>query len=138
MKKRNLLSGAALLLAGGLVFGAAACSSNNSGSDSTDKESGGDAVAACESVKVDLETARQAVEDALADDPSWAQVMLAPDVTGPTEKYGLLVMPFVASDAADRVQGTVEIKGGKYTIEADTTDGVTCVIDQDSKITEAS
>ncbi len=50
----------------------------------------------------------------------------------------LLVVPFVPSDAASRVQGTVDIKDGKYTIEADSAEtGETWQIDQDGTITPA-
>ena len=48
------------------------------------------------------------------------------------------MVPFVPSDAASRVQGTVDIKDGKYTIEADSAEtGETWQIDQDGTITPA-
>ncbi len=63
--------------------------------------------------------------------------MLAADVDRPTQKYGLLVMPFVKSDAAEKVTGTVTIDGGKYTIDAvSAATGKTWQIDQDGVITE--
>lgn len=117
------------------TFGLAACSSDSSA----------DAPAAAQTqqsevdVAEDLQGARQAIEDALAKDPSWTQVMLAGDVTQPTQKYGMLVMPFVKSDAAKRVTGTVAIEDGKYVIEAvSAKTGQTWQIDQDGTITEAA
>jgi hypothetical protein len=54
-------------------------------------------------------------------------------------KYGLLVVPYSYSDAASRVQGTITITDGKYTIDADSAaTGDTWRIDQDGKITEVS
>ncbi|BDZ61763.1 hypothetical protein Lsed01_00416 [Demequina sediminis] len=127
--------GLGLLLASGGAFALAGCSSDSA-------EPGASAPAAEEQstvdVATDLETARQAVLDALADE-EWAQVMLASDVTEPTVKYGLMVMPFVATDAAERVTGTVNIDGGNFVIEAESAaTGQTWQIDQDGTITEVS
>ncbi len=64
--------------------------------------------------------------------------MLASDVKAPTVKYGMLVVPYTPSDAASRVQGTVTITDGAYTIDADSAaTGETWVIDQDGTITAA-
>jgi hypothetical protein len=65
--------------------------------------------------------------------------MLAGDVKQPTQKYGLLVMPFVKSEAAKRVTGTVDIADGKYVIEAESAEtGETWQIDQDGNITQVA
>lgn len=134
--KRNkvLTTGLGLLITVTGVFGLTACGSDEGGSETPA------ASAAVEvDVKEDLENARTAVADALAEDSSWAQIMLASDVKAPTVKYGLLVVPYIASDAASRVQGTVAITDGKYTIEADSAaTGQTWKIDQDGAITEVS
>lgn len=135
--KRLLSSAAGLALAVTGVFGLAAC-----GSDSGSAGGAGESAAAAESdvdVSEDLENARTAVADALAEDDSWAQIMLASDVDKPTVKYGLLVVPYSYSDAASRVQGTITIDAGKYTIEADSAEtGQTWQIDQDGNITEVT
>ncbi len=138
MKNSKLSAGilAALILAGG-SFGLAGCATD---ANSTSGSGGNSSASQSTEVDVaaDLETARQAVEDALAEDPNWTQVMLAGDVKQPTQKYGLLVMPFVKSDAAKRVTGTVNIEDGKYVIEAvSAATGDTWQIDQDGNITEA-
>lgn len=129
---RNKIRAAVLatLIAGTGAFGLTACATDaGTGSSQTD--------VADVDVATDLEGARQAVVDALADNPDWKQVMLAGDVKAPTEKYGLLVMPFVKSDAAKRVTGTVNIDGGKYIIEAESAaTGDTWQIDQDGKISQ--
>ncbi|MDF2506617.1 MAG: hypothetical protein K0Q52_476 [Microbacterium sp.] len=134
---------AAVILATG-TFGLAGCAgdagtttggANSSNSESSESGSKSDT----SDVATDLETARQAIVDALAENPDWKQVMLAGDVKQPTQKYGLLVMPFVKSEAAKRVTGTVDIADGKYVIEAESAEtGETWQIDQDGNITQAS
>ena len=135
--KRNkaLATGFGLLIALAGTFGLTACGSDDSGS-------GGDA-AEIETQDVDvaedLENARTAVADALAEDDSWGQIMLASDVQAPTVKYGLLVVPYSFSDAASRVQGTITIENGEYSIDADSAaTGQTWQIDQDGTITEVT
>ena len=122
----------ALMIAGTGAFGLTACSSDGAASSSQTQTADVD-------VADDLQTARQAIVDAPADNPDWSQVMLAGDVKQPTEKYGMLVMPFVQSDAAKRVTGTVDISDGKYVIEAESAEtGLTWQIDQDGNITEVA
>lgn len=128
--------GLAILIAATGTFGLAACASDADSSDSPDTEATEEVVV---DVAQDLETARTAVEDALADDPSWAQVMLAGDVEAPTQKYGLLVMPFVATDAVSHVTGTVTIDDGDYVIEAESAaSGQVWQINQDGEISEVT
>lgn len=140
--KRLLSSAAGLALVAGGAFGLAACGgdSGNTGGSGSGGETSEEAPAASESdISDDLESARQTVLEALADDDSWEQVMLASDVNAPTVKYGLLVMPYSPSEAASRVQSTIEIDGDKFTIEGDSAaTGQTWVIDQDGNITEKS
>ncbi|HSO70266.1 MAG TPA: hypothetical protein VLQ67_11585 [Arachnia sp.] len=135
MKTNKILTtGLGLLIALTGVFGVTACS-GDSGSGSASQSS-----QATQNIDVaeDLENARQTVLEALEDD-DWAQVMLASDVDAPTVKYGLLVMPYTYSEATERVQGTIEIDGGKFTIEADSAaTGQTWKIDQDGNITEVT
>ena len=133
MKRNTLLSvGLGLVIAVTGVAGLTGCSS------SQDKPAAAStATASTADVAGDLTTARQAVLDALKD-KAWAQVMLASDVKEPTVKYGLMVMPFVKTDKAERVTGTVTVDGGKFVIEAvSAADGKTWQIDQDGTITEA-
>lgn len=137
MKRNKALTsalGIAVALTG--VFGLTACGSDDSGSGGT---SAGEQAASESDIAEDLENARTAVADALAEDDSWAQIMLASDVTAPTVKYGLLVVPYTASEAASRIQGTVNIEDGKYTIDGDSAEtGQTWQIDQDGTITEVT
>ena len=126
--------GLAVLIAATGAFGLTACSSDD-GAAGTDTEVSQEAAV---DVATDLETAKAAVDEALAGE-DWAQVMLASDVDSPTVKYGLMVMPFVKTDAAERVTGTVNIDGGNYTIEAvSAATGQTWQIDQDGNISEAA
>lgn len=136
MKRNKVVTtglGFAVALTG--AFGLAACSSD-------DSAGGGESSASTEQsvdVAEDLQNARTAVADALAEDDSWEQIMLASDVKAPTVKYGLLVVPYTPSDAAARVQGTIDINDGKYTIEAESAaTGKTWQIDQDGAITEVT
>ena len=137
MKRNKALTsalGVVVALTG--VFGLTACGSDDSGSGGT---SAGEQAASESDIAEDLENARTAVADALAEDDSWAQIMLASDVSAPTVKYGLLVVPYTPSEAASRIQGTENIDGGKYTIDGDSADtGKTWQIDQDGTITEVT
>ncbi|MEN1975121.1 hypothetical protein [Cellulomonas olei] len=137
--KRNkaLTTGLSLVVALTGVFGLAACGSDDSGS--TGGTSSEEQAATESDIAEDLENARKAVADALAEDDSWGQIMLASDVQAPTVKYGLLVVPYTYSDAASRIQGTITIDGGKYTIDGDSAaTGQTWQIDQDGTITEVT
>ena len=114
----------ACALALGTMMLLGACSSADEGAAVAEK---------CD-VAVDLQTARDTVIEARGYG-TWDQVMLASDVDGPTQKYGLLVMPLVKSDAAETVTGTVPIEGEKFTIDATSkATGATCRIDQDGAI----
>lgn len=134
MNGKKMLSGAlglVVVLTG--VAGLSACGDSGSEPSSSATQE------AVVDVATDLESARQTVLDALAEDDSWPQVMLASDVTKPTVKYGLLVVPFEHSDAAKRVQSTITIADGEFTIEAvSAATEQTWVIDQDGTITEAA
>jgi hypothetical protein len=135
--KRNkvLTTGLGLVVALTGAFGLAACSSDYSGTDGGSSQTQATEVDIAE----DLENARKAVADALAEDDSWAQIMLASDVKAPTVKYGLLVVPYSFSEAASRIQGTINIEDGKYTIDGDSAaTGQTWQIDQDGNITEVT
>ena len=135
MKNNKVLTtGLGLLIAVTGAFGLTACSSDNGDSEGSSEGTQVDV-----DVAEDLENARQAVADALAEDDSWAQIMLASDVEAPTVKYGLLVVPYSYSEAAARVQGTITITDGEYTIEAESAaTGQTWQIDQDGSIAEVT
>lgn len=135
--KRNKVfaAGLGMILAASVAFGMTACSSDDEGDTTGNSE----VSAADVDVAEDLENARQVVLDTLESDDSWTQIMLAGDVDRATEKYGMLVVPYSHSDAASRVQGTIAIDSGKFTIEADSaaTDQ-TWQIDQDGNVTEVT
>lgn len=141
MKNTMKRTGLGLLIAATATFGLTACGSDDdttTGSSTSAAAEGAEAAADVD-VADDLETARTAVADALAEDDSWNQIMLASDVKAPTVKYGMLVVPFTPSDAASRVTGTVAIEDGAFVIEADSeATGQTWQIDQDGIITEKS
>ena len=140
MKRNKMLTtGLGLMIAATGVFGLAACGSDDSDAAGSDSGNASQSTPVDVDVADDLKAAQTAVADALAEDSSWGQIMLASDVKAPTVKYGMLVVPYVSSEAASRVQGTVTITDGKYTIEADSAaTGATWKIDQDGTITEVS
>ncbi|WP_084078851.1 hypothetical protein [Demequina sp. NBRC 110057] len=134
--KKMRAGGLAFVIAATGAFGLTACSSDSDAGASTDTEVSEETTV---DVAADLETAKAAVDEALAEDPSWTQVMLASDVESPTQKYGLLVMPYVPTDAVEHVTGTVNIDGGNYVIEAESAaTGETWQIDQDGTISEVT
>lgn len=141
--KRNTMLTTGLGLALAATLGLTACGSDDGEATTSSAsattaapDAAGDAAPADVDVAADLEAARTAVVDALAEDDSWGQIMLASDVKAPTVKYGMLVVPYTPSDAASRVQGTVTITDGAFTIDADSAaTGETWVIDQDGTIT---
>lgn len=135
MKTTKILTtGLGLLIALTGALGVTACSGDTGAGTAAQSSQATQNIDVAE----DLENARQTVLEALEDD-DWAQVMLASDVDAPTVKYGLLVMPYTYSEATERVQGTIEIDGGKFTIEADSAaTGQTWKIDQDGTITEVT
>lgn len=139
--KRNKMTttGLGLLIAVTATFGLAACGSDEGSTSKSTSDGASDNASVDVDVTADLNAARTAVTDALAEDSSWGQIMLASDVKAPTVKYGMLVVPFTPTEAASRVTGTVTITEGKFVIEADSaaTDK-TWVIDQDGVITEKS
>lgn len=131
-RNRVLATGLGLVVALTGAFGLTACSSDDGGSDTP----AGQSQETESDIATDLEAARTAVADALAEDDSWAQIMLASDVKSPTVKYGLLVVPYSFSEAASRIQGTINIEDGKFTIDGDSAaTGETWQIDQDGTIT---
>lgn len=134
MNKSKIWSGGcAVLIAATGAFSLTACSSGD-GADGTETEV---TQAATVDVADDLELARSTVLEALSDDPTLTQVMLASDVDLPTQQYGLLVMPYVASDASSRVTGTVSVDEGDFVIDAESAGtGETWQIDQDGNITQ--
>lgn len=122
-----------------LMLGISACGGTSNDAPSAPSASGETAEGDEVDVADDLNAAREAVAATLEADDSWKQIMLASDVDRPTEKYGMLVVPFIPSEAASRVQGTITIgDDGSYTIEADSAGtGDTWQIDQNGKITPA-
>lgn len=135
-KNKVRAGGLAVLIAATGAFGLSACASDAEEGAGSETEVTQDATV---DVADDLELARATVLEALEDDPSWTQVMLASDVDAPTQKYGLLVMPYVSSDAAARVQGTITIDGEDFTIDAESAaTGDTWQIDQDGDITQVT
>lgn len=134
MKNSALRVSLAALLALGLGVGVSACSGSSSSSSSSASQAQGEDAA----TKADLEKARQVVTDTLKDKPELTQIYLASDVDKPTEKYGMLVVPYAYSDATEKLTTSiVEISGGKYTIGAlAKSSQKTWTIDQDGKISE--
>ncbi|WP_022868369.1 hypothetical protein [Schaalia vaccimaxillae] len=142
MKNSLLRVGLVAALALTTTAGLAACSdSSESGATSTAESA---AVPAAEgddaATKEDLVNARQVVIDTLASNPDLTQIYLANDVDKPTEKYGMLVVPYNWSDATEKLTTSiVKIDGGKYVIGALASESQkTYEIDQDGNISEVT
>lgn len=114
----------------------AACSGSDAPAASDSAAQGEDA-----ETKADLELARKTILDTLADNPDLDQIYLASDVKKPTEKYGMLVVPYAYSEATEKLTTSiVKIeKGPKFIIGAVAAESQkTWEIDQDGKISEKS
>lgn len=143
MKTSILRIGLAATLAVTLGAGLGACSSDSSSSDAATTQSASAEAADGEDAetKADLELARQTILDTLADNPDLDQIYLASDVKKPTEKYGMLVVPYAYSEATEKLTTSiVKIESGpKFVIGAVAAESQkTWEIDQDGNITEAT
>ncbi|QWW20407.1 hypothetical protein I6B53_04825 [Schaalia sp. 19OD2882] len=146
MKNSIIRTALAATLALGLGAGLAACGGATTGGDAaasgaaTSSQSAGSQTAQGEDAetKADLELALKTVKDTLAEQPDLPKVYLAGDVDKPTEKYGMLVVPYKHSDATEKLTTSiVEIKDGKYVIGALAKESQkTWQIDQDGNISE--
>ncbi|WP_026460987.1 hypothetical protein [Schaalia suimastitidis] len=139
MKNSLLRITLAVTLALGLSGGLAACSSSGTTSNS-DTSSSAAADSEDAETKADLELALTTVKETLETNPDLTQIYLANDVDKPTEKYGMLVVPYDHSDATEKLTTSiVEIQDGKFIIGAvAAASQKTWQIDQDGTITEVT
>lgn len=143
MKNSLVRIGLAAALALTSAAGLAACSGSDSGAAPAGAESSAAAPAAQgddAATKEDLTKARQVVLDTLAENGDLPQVYLANDVDKPTEKYGMLVVPYDWSDSTEKLTTSiVKIDGGKFVIGALAKESQKeYQIDQDGTITEVT
>ncbi|XBH21978.1 hypothetical protein V5R04_01750 [Jonesiaceae bacterium BS-20] len=127
------------------AFGLAACGSDApdnkpsasqeegpGSSENSGEESEAFVAAMTEGVKI--------VADQLAASPGATQIMLASDVTDPTQKYGMWVMPYAPDKAVvAKFISTIQVDGDKFFVTATSaeTDKV-WEMDQDGNMTEAA
>lgn len=142
MKTSILRIGLAAILAVALGVGLGACSSDSSSSSATTQGAPAEAADGEDAeTKADLELARQTILDTLAENPDLDQIYLASDVKKPTEKYGMLVVPYAYSEATEKLTTSiVKIEPGpKFVIGAVAAESQkTWEIDQDGNIAEAT
>lgn len=142
MKTSILRIGLAAILAVALGAGLGACSSDSSSSSATTQGAPAEAADGEDAeTKADLELARQTILDTLAENPDLDQIYLASDVKKPTEKYGMLVVPYAYSEATEKLTTSiVKIEPGpKFVIGAVAAESQkTWEIDQDGNIAEAT
>lgn len=139
MKHSILRASLALTLALTGTAGLAACSGSSDSAATTQSAASETAQGEDAETKADLELARQTILDTLADNPDLDQIYLASDVKKPTEKYGMLVVPYAYSDATEKLTTSiVKIEEGpKFIIGAVAAESQkTWEIDQDGTITE--
>ncbi|MDC4232917.1 hypothetical protein M3T53_04225 [Actinomyces sp. B33] len=137
MKNSLLRIGLAAAIAMTGTAGLAACS----GSSDAPAAAGQSAAVEGEdaATKDDLVRARQTILDTLESNPSLTQIYLANDVDKPTEKYGMLVVPYDWSDDTEKLTTSiVKIEGGtNFVIGALAAQSQkTYQIDQDGTISE--
>ncbi|WP_115727492.1 hypothetical protein [Actinomyces culturomici] len=139
MKNSLLRIGLAVALAVSAGAGLAACSGSDSAAGSSQSSSASASQGEDAETKADLEAARQTILDTLKDNPDLTQIYLASDVKKPTEKYGMLVVPYAYSEATEKLTTSiVKIESGpKFIIGAVAKESQkTWEIDQDGKISE--
>ena len=138
MKNTLLRIGLAAALALTSAVGLTACSGSGTTADSSSAPSAAQGEDAA--TKEDLEKARQVILDTLAENGELTQIYLANDVDKPTEKYGMLVVPYDWSDATEKLTTSiVKIDNGKFVIGALAAESQKeYQIDQDGKITEVT
>lgn len=134
----RVATGAVLALV--LATGLGACSGSSdapasgaaSSTSSTSTEDAG--------THADLEAARQTILSTLEERGELPEIYLASDVKKPEEKYGMLVVPYVHSEATEKLTTSiVKIDGGNFTIGAiSAATGTEWQIDQDGNISEAA
>lgn len=144
MNKSLMKIGMVGLLAVTTIAGMTACSSPASNAGSSAQSSASASAATQgedQGTKEDLEQARQTILDTLKDNPDLDQIYLASDVKKPTEKYGMLVVPYTYSDATEKLTTSiVKIEAGpKFVIGAVAAESQkTWEIDQDGNISEVN
>lgn len=142
MKNSILRVGLAAMVTVSAIFGLAACGSDagSSTSSSSGAAASAEAPAADAGTRADLELARQTILDTLKERGDLPEIYLAPDVKKPESKYGMLVVPYVHSDATEKLTTSiVKIENGKFKIGAISAEsGKEYSIDQDGQITEVT
>jgi hypothetical protein len=114
-----------------------ACSGGGATEDTADA-SGSDGGSGS-AVETDLRDAAAVVDEAMADYPNAASVVLSPTADERTFVYGAVEVPFTPSDATEDLTSSVTVSEGKYTISGTSADsGTTYTIDQDGEISEES
>lgn len=139
MKNSLLRIGLAAALTLTSAAGLTACSGSGTttaGSSSAASAAQGEDAA----TKEDLVKARQVILDTLAENGELTQIYLANDVDKPTEKYGMLVVPYDWSDETEKLTTSiVKIDNGKFVIGALAAGSQKeYQIDQDGKISEVT
>ena len=131
-------TGAVLVLT--LAAGLGACSASNDAPTSGAASSSSAVSAEDAGTHADLEAARQTILSTLEERGDLPEIYLASDVKKPEEKYGMLVVPYVHSEATEKLTTSiVKINGGAFTIGAiSASTGTEWQIDQDGTITEAA
>lgn len=127
------------------AFGLAACGSDapdTKPSASQDQDAGSteNSGEESEAFVAAMTEAVKIVADQLAAAPGATQIMLASDVTDPTQKYGMWVMPYAPDkEVVAKFISTIQVDGDKFFVTATSaeTDKV-WEMDQDGNMTEAA
>lgn len=128
------------------AFGVAACGSDspNESKPSASQEGGSDAAEnsgeESEAFVAAMQEGVTIVAEQLAAAPGATQIMLASDVTDPTQKYGMWVMPYAPDkEVVSKFISTIQVDGDKFFVTATSAEtGKVWEMDQDGNMTEAA
>ena len=133
--------GVAVAISTAAVFGVAACGSGDAAEPKSTSSVSEDTTNAEESeafVK-DLTDGVDIIKGQLAEVSDLTQIMLATDVSNPTQKYGLWVMPYQPSDAVKKFTSKIDVEDGKFVVTAVSAEtGKQWQMDQDGVMTEVT
>lgn len=143
MKNKLTRVSIAAVIAGSAAFGLAACGGSDAPADKPSASQGENSEESGEESEAFVTAMQDGVKivaDQLAVAPGGTQIMLASDVTDPTQKYGMWVMPYAPDkEVVSKFISTIQVDGDKFVVTATSAEtGKVWEMDQDGNLTEAA